>query len=146
MPFTGLSTPSSITLDGSGNLYIPDYGTNSLYKLLIASGSIAFGGKTNISIPVTVTNVGNENLNITRLTFAQGNRSRFSETNNCTQGALAPGGTCTINVRAGTTGSATDALSLSSNAFATATINVNAGAAPAATVQPERGVLAANRR
>jgi hypothetical protein len=124
MPITGLVNPSSITLDASGNLYVPDVGTGALYKLIVGTASISFGGKMGVAIPVTVTNTGNENLTVRRLTFGQGTNSSFSETDNCTGVTIAPGDACTINIQS-SSASAKDVLTLTSNAISTATISLS---------------------
>jgi hypothetical protein len=124
MPMTGLSNPSSITLDASGNLYVPDVSHGALYKLIVGAGSVSFGGKTGVSIPVTVTNIGNENLVIRRLTFGQGRNSSFSETDNCMGVAIRPGDGCTINLQSSSS-SGKDVLTVASNAVSKATISLS---------------------
>jgi hypothetical protein len=124
MPMTGLSNPSSITLDASGNLYVPDVSHGALYKLIVGAGSVSFGGKTGVSIPVTVTNIGNENLVIRRLTFGQGRNSSFSETDNCIGVAIRPGDGCTINLQSSSS-SGKDVLTVASNAVSKATISLS---------------------
>ncbi len=75
---------------------------------------------TSATNPVTLTNSGTAQLNITSIALAGQDASEFSQTNNC-GASLAPAASCTINVTFtptanGGSGSASASLSISDNA------------------------------
>jgi hypothetical protein len=116
LPLTGLLSPTAIALDGSGNIYVTDL-SGTVDKLLVNTGALTIN-QLNASATTTITNTGNLNLGISSLSFANGGSSAFSETDNCTSGAIAPGGTCTITVTySNAAGPSTDTLQIHSNAF-----------------------------
>jgi hypothetical protein len=114
MPMTGLVNPTSITVDGSGNIYVTDY-VGTLTKLSVNAGAL----KVTASTPgtTTVTNTGNQGLTITALTFATGGGSPYTETDTCQGSTIAAGGSCSITVSSKAGGTATDTLNITSNAF-----------------------------
>jgi hypothetical protein len=114
VPITGLVNPTSVTLDGSGNIYVTDY-IGTLTKLSVNVGAL----KVTASTPgtTTVTNTGNINLTITALTFASGGGSPYAVTGTCNSATVLPGATCTIIVTSKAGGTATDTLNITSNAF-----------------------------
>ena len=67
----------------------------------LSAASLSFGtqsvGSTSAAQGITVTNTGNANLTITRITVTGSNAGDFAETNTCS-GSLAVNGTCAINV------------------------------------------------
>jgi hypothetical protein len=121
VPLTGLNNPTGITLDGSGNIYVSDLNTN-VVKLLVNSGALKLT-TLNSTATTTLTNTGNLSLTISSLTFANGSSSAFSQTNTCS-GSIAPGGTCTITVTYSQAGSATDTLTINSNAFSSTGVTI----------------------
>jgi hypothetical protein len=114
MPMTGLVNPTSINVDGSGNIYVTDY-VGTLTKLWVNAGAL----KVTASTPgtTTVTNTGNLGLTITALTFAGGSGSPYTESDTCNGNTIAPGGSCSITVSSKAGGTATDTLTITSNAF-----------------------------
>jgi hypothetical protein len=77
-------SPHTVNLSGTGVL------------LGLTSSSLTFANQvlntTSAAQSLTITNTGSTDLSITNIAASQ----RFSETDNCT--ALAPGGTCTVNI------------------------------------------------
>jgi hypothetical protein len=114
LPLTNLIAPTAITLDAAGNIYVADVGFVS--KLSVNSGALVFSNP-NTTLPTTVTNTGDLPLFISSVTLGNGNQSSFTQTNNCTGGAIAPGGSCTVNVKYAHAGKGFDTLTLSSNAY-----------------------------
>jgi hypothetical protein len=114
VPITGLVIPTSLTVDGSGNLYVTDF-AGTVTKLSVNVGAL----KVTASTPATTTvmNTGNLGLTITALTFASGAGSPYTETDTCTGSTIVPGGSCTITVTSKAGGTATDTLNITSNAF-----------------------------
>jgi hypothetical protein len=122
VPMTGLVNPSGITLDGSGNIYVTDL-TGTVTKLWVNAGALSFVGQAvGATLTTNVTNTGNLSLKITALTFTSG--VHFTETDNCKGVTIARGGSCTITVTNKASGTATDTLTLSSNAFSTAGVTI----------------------
>ncbi len=121
VPLTGLTNPTGITLDGSGNIYVSDLNTN-VTKLLVNSGALKLT-TLNSSQTTKITNTGNLNLTISGMTFANGSSSAFSQTNTCS-GSIAPGGSCTITVTYFQAGPATDTLTITSNAFSASGVTI----------------------
>jgi sugar lactone lactonase YvrE len=121
VPLTGLTNPSSVALDGSGNIYVTDMFTN-VVKLLVNKGALKLT-TLNSSQTTTITNTGNLNLTISSLTFANGSSSAFTQTNTCS-GSIAPGGSCTITVTYSQAGPATDTLTITSNAFSASGVTI----------------------
>jgi hypothetical protein len=65
------------------------------------------------------------NLTITSLTFGQGASSSFSQTNTCTSGTIAPGGTCSVTITySNASGAATDTLTINSNAYSATGVTI----------------------
>jgi hypothetical protein len=123
LPITGLNNPTGITLDGSGNVYVTDLNTN-VVKLLVNAGALTIN-PLNASKTTTITNTGNLNLTITSLTFGQGASSSFSQTNTCTSGTIAPGGTCSVTITySNASGAATDTLTINSNAYSATGVTI----------------------
>ncbi len=118
LALSGLNNPTGITLDGSGNVYVTDLNT-SVLKLAVNKGAIQVGA----SATTKITNTGNQALSITALSFGLGSSS-FAETDNCTSGSIAPGGSCTItftnprNVNS-------DTLTVTSNAYSPSGVTIN---------------------
>ncbi len=112
MPFTGLVNPTGISLDGAGNIYVSDV-SGFISKLSVNSGAIVFPSKT--TLVTTVTNTGNLALTISAITLG-GSGSFTIPSNTCTSGSIAPGASCTINVRYKST-KGFDTLTITSNAF-----------------------------
>jgi FG-GAP-like repeat/Bacterial Ig-like domain (group 3) len=117
VPLTGLVNPSGITLDGWGNIYVSDL-NGTVNKLAVTSGAINFT-TLNSSQTTTVTNTGNLGLTFTAPpTFASGTAYTLGE-NTCI-GTIPAGGTCTIAVTySNAGGTASDTLTIHSNAFST---------------------------
>ena len=123
MPMTGLLGASAVTLDGSGSIYVTDV-TGSLYQLAANAGTMTITGVGGTQT-TTVANTGNLDLTITSLTFTNGAGSAFSETDTCTSAVIPPGGSCTITVTySNATGTATDTLNISSNAFSLSGVTI----------------------
>jgi hypothetical protein len=114
LPITGLLNPTSITLDGAGNIYVADV-TGFVTKLSVNTGALAFT-TLGSQLQTTVTNTGDIPLVISAVTLGNGSNSSFQESDNCTGTSVAPGGTCTITVTYATSNGA-DTLTLTSNAF-----------------------------
>ncbi len=114
VPMTGLVNPTSVAVDGSGNLYVTDY-LGTVSKLSVNVGAL----KVTASTPATTTvmNTGNLNLTITALTFAGGAGSPYTEADTCTGSPILPGASCSITVTSKAGGTATDTLNIISNAF-----------------------------
>ncbi len=118
VPITGLLNPSSVSLDGSGNIYVADF-FGTVTKLSVNVGALSVTAST----PGTTTlmNTGNIDLSITALTFASGAGSPYSESDTCKGSLIHPGGSCSITVTSKAGGTATDTLSITSNAFSSTT-------------------------
>ena len=114
LPITGLIAPTAITLDAAGNIYVADVGFVS--KLSVNSGALVFPSAGSW-LSTTVTNTGDLPLVISSVTLGNGSNSSFTQNNTCTSAPIAPGGTCTINVKYATAGQGFDTLTLSSNAY-----------------------------
>jgi FG-GAP-like repeat/Bacterial Ig-like domain (group 3) len=114
LPITGLIAPTAITLDAAGNIYVADVGFVS--KLSVNSGALVFPSAGS-SLPTTITNTGDLPLFISSVTLGNGNKSSFTQNNNCTGGAIAPGDSCTVTVKYANAGKGFDTLTLSSNAY-----------------------------
>ena len=125
VPITGLINPTSLTLDGSGNIYVADI-TGFVTKLQVNTGALSFVGKTvGSTLTTKVTNTGNLPLTISAMSFTGGASSSFTETDNCTNVAVPAGSACTITVNyANTTGPASDTLTLTSNAFSSGGVTI----------------------
>jgi hypothetical protein len=96
VPMTGLTNPSGITLDASGNIYVSDL-SGTVTKLWVNAGALSFVGKSvGSTLTTNVTNIGNLPLTISKMAFTSG--ASFSETDNCTGVSIAAGGSCTITV------------------------------------------------
>jgi len=122
MPMTGLVNPTSVSVDGSGNIYVTDY-VGTLTKLSVNVGAM----KVTASDPqtTTVTNTGNLDLTIASLAFTNGAGSAFSETDTCTSAPIPPGGSCSIIVwYSNPNGTAPDTLNISSNAFSASGVSI----------------------
>ena len=87
---TGSPQTVAITGTGSGAAVV------SFSPASLNFGTVAVGSAT--TLPVTVTNTGNINLTVTGISFAGTNASLFGHSSNCGQAAVAPSGTCTIQV------------------------------------------------
>ena len=123
VPLTGLSNPTGVTLDGSGNIYVSDL-NGTVSKLMVNAGSMTIP-TVGSSLTTTVTNTGNLNLTITSLTLANGASSGFSETDTCNSVPIAPGGKCTITVTYyNASGTPTDTLTVNSNAFSSTGVTI----------------------
>ena len=85
-------------------------------KLSVNSGALVFPSP-GTWLATTVTNTGDLPLVITSVTLGNGNKSSFTQNNNCTSAAIAPGGSCTINVDYAHAGKGFDTLTVSSNAY-----------------------------
>jgi sugar lactone lactonase YvrE len=125
VPMTGLVNPSGITLDGSGNIYVSDV-SGTVTKLWVNSGVLSFVGKTvGSTLTTKVTNTGNLPLTISALTFTAGAGSSFTEADTCKSTPVPGGGSCTITITyANASGPASDALTLTSNAFSTGGVTI----------------------
>jgi hypothetical protein len=122
IPMTGIVNPTSVTVDGSGNIYVTDY-VGTLTKLSVNAGTM----KVSASAPqtTTVTNTGNLSLTISSLTFASGAGSAFSEADTCTSAPIPPGGVCAITVTySNPGGTSPDTLNISSNAFSESGVSI----------------------
>jgi hypothetical protein len=114
VPITGLVLPSSIALDGSGNLYVTDF-AGTVTKLSVNTGALKVTAST--AGTTTLMNTGNVNLTITALTFASGAGSPYTASGTCKGSTVTPGNSCTITVTSKAGGTATDTLTITSNAF-----------------------------
>ncbi len=122
---TGLSNPSSITLDGSGNVYVTDLFLGAVVKLQVNAGALPKFTTVGSTQTTTVTNTGNLPLSITGLTFAGGVSSSFTETDTCKSASVAAGASCTITVTyANASGPASDTLTITSNAFSASGVTI----------------------
>jgi phospholipase C len=103
-------TPSVSGARGAQLIIWDDQGISSQVVNLVGTGTIvslstrtvSFGnqtvGKSN-SIPMTLTNTsGTTSLNVTGIAITGTGASDYTESDNCTKGAIAPGGSCTITV------------------------------------------------
>jgi hypothetical protein len=109
------------------------------------SGSLNFGnqdlGTTSSPLTITVTNTGNQNLNVTAISITGADPADFAQTNDC-RGGIAAGGNCTINVTFSpqTTGTRNANVSITDNApnspQAVALTGVGVGTGPAVTLSP----------
>ena len=122
VPITGLLNPTGITLDGAGNIYVSDVG-GFVTKLSVNAGALVFAS-ANSTLPTTVTNTGDLPLKISAVTLGNGNSSSFTERDNCTRAAIAPGGSCTIRVTYANAGQGVDKLTITSNAFSPTGVSI----------------------
>jgi Abnormal spindle-like microcephaly-assoc'd, ASPM-SPD-2-Hydin/Beta-propeller repeat len=92
------------------------------------SAGLNFGnendGTTSAPQTITVTNTGNENLNVTNVSITGPNSGDFNQTNTCTTNSVAPQSTCTITV--------TFTPSITGNESASVSLTDNAPASPQA--------------
>ena len=94
---SGAPLPSGFAFqspDGTATAFLVTNGA-----MVSAPAALAFPATepgSSSSLPLTVTNTGNEPLNVTGGAFSGTNGGDFSQTNNCT--AVAPATTCTITV------------------------------------------------
>jgi hypothetical protein len=100
---------------------VPLTGTGDAPVVSLSPSSINFGnvllGTTSQTVPVALTNVGNEPLSITKIAASPGFGRTINQRNGCTT-TLAAGATCTIEVDFDPTqpGKATGTLSVTDNA------------------------------
>ena len=87
---TGSPQTVDITGTGTGSAAV------SLSPTSLSFGSVAAGSSA--TLPVTVTNTGTINLSVTGISFTGTNAGSFSHSSNCGSAAVAPNGTCTIQV------------------------------------------------
>jgi hypothetical protein len=100
---TRLLVGSSATLPSGFALQAQD-GTATAFTvtsgaMVSAPASLAFGPTepgSSSSLPLTLTNTGNQPLNVSGASFTGANSADFSQSNSCT--AVAPGATCTVTV------------------------------------------------
>jgi hypothetical protein len=110
---SSINGSDTIILNGTGTL--PAAVTLSPTSLL-SFGSVNVGAT--LTLPITVTNSGQGNLTITSITHTGPNASAFTHTSNCGGVAIAPSGSCTVQVSFHPTiqGSYTASLNLVDNA------------------------------
>ena len=121
LPLTGLTNPTGVTLDGSGNVYVSDLNTN-VYKLLVNTGVLPIFPTVGSMQTTTVTNTGNLPLTITGATFSS-NKGTFTESDNCQN--IPGGGTCVITITyAKNTGPASQTVTINSNAFSAGAVTI----------------------
>jgi hypothetical protein len=100
---------------------VPLMGTGDAPVVSLSPGSISFGnvllGTTSPTVPVTLTNIGNEPLSIAKIAASPSFGRTIKRSNGCTT-MLAPGATCTIGVDFAPTqpGNATGTVSVTDNA------------------------------
>ncbi len=110
----GTNLPLKVALSGTGTNGGPVIGINPT--------SLNFGGEligaSSTALPITVSNTGTAPLTISQI---QSTSANFTETDGCTDGSIAPAGSCTINVtfapQAGATvGPTTGSITITDNA------------------------------
>jgi hypothetical protein len=108
--YSAVNSPQTISLTGTGRLPV------SVTPVNISFGTVSVGTTSSAS-KVTVTNNEKPSLTIKSLTFSGTDPKDFAETDDCI-GAVAGGGTCTINVTftPQATGDRTATLSITDNA------------------------------
>ncbi len=95
-----LNGPDGVAVDGEGNLYIADSGNNLVREVTASAATLTFPSQTLVStldttdgaITVTVSNIGNQSLNILQTTISQ-----VQNSSTCSS-PLASGGSCTESV------------------------------------------------
>jgi sugar lactone lactonase YvrE len=113
LAMTGLVNPTGIALDGSGDVYVTDL-NGTVNELMVNAGVMTFttSGQT---LTTTITNTGNmplQNITITAPT------SPFSvTTDGCTGTTVAAGGKCSLTYKYTGSASASDTLTIKSNAY-----------------------------
>ncbi len=121
-PMTGLSTPRGIALDASANVYITD-GAN-VYKVNRSQTpplnfGITYVGSTSSPQTLTVSNVGNQQLNIPTIAIAPNFIQGISSGTDCAAGTPLPsGGQCLLAMEF--------SPALSGSLFGTITLSDNA--------------------
>ena len=97
--------PWSVAVNGTGNLYVPDYGNNRIRKVNVTTSLLSFGtlnvGATSNPQGVEASNVGNTPLDFaaTNAFVASANFQLQNGANECAAGgSLAPGADCTLDV------------------------------------------------
>ncbi|ADW68305.1 choice-of-anchor D domain-containing protein [Granulicella tundricola] len=104
-----------LTGQTSGNQgYLNLYGIGGLPALSLSPTSLTFParsvGTTSVPMNVTVSNTGNQPLNINSINVIGATNNNFTQTNNCTQ--VAAGSACTIGVTFAPTASGSQAASI----------------------------------
>ena len=86
VPLSGTATPAApvLCLSSSSNTF--NFGSQLL-------------GTTSTVQSITITNCGSATLNLTNVTVTGSGSNDFSVTTTCTFAPIAPGGTCTLNIR-----------------------------------------------
>jgi hypothetical protein len=113
LTMTGLISPTAITLDAAGNIYVAD--VEAVDKLSVNSGAMVFTNTTTST--TTVTNTGDLPLIISSITLGNGTKSSFTESDNCKNVHIAPGASCTITVNYAHPNQGFDTLTLMSNSY-----------------------------
>jgi sugar lactone lactonase YvrE len=98
-----LNTPTRVTLDSAGRVYIADTANNRIARIDSAVPAFAFGsvnvGTQTAPQTAVLTNFGNLNLAISALTIPAGFTQTASGGTDCTAtSTLTPGGACMISV------------------------------------------------
>ncbi len=97
-----LANPSSVALDGAGDLYILDYFNYAVREVAAGGAPLTFpttlNGNTSAPITMTVSNTGDASLTFTALAFT-GFFSQTTSIGECSQSTfLAQGASCTIAI------------------------------------------------
>jgi archaellum component FlaF (FlaF/FlaG flagellin family) len=111
---SGLNSPAMVALFGHGTAIPRPAVSLNPTSVTFASQNV---GTVSASVNVTVTNTGNADLNMASATLVGANPGDFQLTNGCVL-SVAPGGTCTLQVRFAPTasGSRTAQIQLLNNA------------------------------
>jgi phospholipase C/sugar lactone lactonase YvrE len=140
-PMTGLATPRGIALDASANVYVTD-GANMYQVNRTLTPPLNFSaavGSTSLPQTLTVSNVGNQTLNISTIAIPQSFVQATSGGTACAAGAMSSAGQCflVLEFSPSVGGSVAGALVLSDNALnnASASQSVSLSGNPALLTQ-----------
>jgi hypothetical protein len=120
---TGTRTANLVFLDNTvtNSNTVEVVGSSTAPSPSFVPGAVSFPATTpseTTTIPVTLTNTGNVDLEVSNIALSGANASAFSFTGDCAGGSIKPGSSCSLSVsfKPSSTGSYSAALNVSDNA------------------------------